>query len=322
MRFHILGLPHTKFTDEFSFCAYTQKARRLRDMLRELNHDVFTYEGDGWGDGVRMPDANPEDLNWVRFNERCIEELGPKSQPGDFICVTYGNCQRPVIEAYRHLTAVETGVGYSGLCTDFRVFESYAWMHAVYAGRAGDAMNADGEWYDTVIPNAYHEYEFTQGRGDGDYLLYIGRNTARKGVDVARKVADRVGMKLVTVGPGFDRVVGPEERNELMGSAVATLVPTQYIAPFEGVHVESMLTGTPVLTTDWGVFTETVENGVNGYRCRNLRDFVFGVNFAKRMDRERIRSDALSRYSTRKVKYMYDDYFRRLNGLRTGGWDA
>ena len=42
------------------------------------------------------------------------------------------------------------------------------------------------------------------------------------------------------------------KRAELYGGAIATFVPTTYIEPFGAVAIESRMTGTPAITTDWG----------------------------------------------------------------------
>ena len=47
MRFHILGMPHTKTVDWWGTCAYTQKILKLCSMLHKLGHEVFHYGTEG-----------------------------------------------------------------------------------------------------------------------------------------------------------------------------------------------------------------------------------------------------------------------------------
>jgi glycosyltransferase involved in cell wall biosynthesis len=116
--------------------------------------------------------------------------------------------------------------------------------------------------------------------------------------------------------------LGPEQRDRFLGGAEAVLVPTQYIEPFGGVAVEAQLCGTPVITTDWGAFTETVRHGETGYRCRTMDDFVWATTNAPLLDRRAIRRWASENYSMERVGRMYDEYLRKLQDLYADGWYA
>ena len=56
---------------------------------------------------------------------------------------------------------------------------------------------------------------------------------------------------------------------------------TYYLEPFGNMIIEANLSGTPVITTDWGAFPEIVTNGKTGYR---LRDFKSLINAIKSID--------------------------------------
>ena len=99
-----------------------------------------------------------------------------------------------------------------------------------------------------------------------------------------------------------------------MGGAIATFVPTEYLEPFAGTHIESMLCGTPPITTDFGVFPQTIPNALNGvvgFRCNTLEDFVDAGRKAALVDRF-----AVQRYGTRylmeRVRFEFQKWFDDL----------
>jgi glycosyltransferase involved in cell wall biosynthesis len=168
---------------------------------------------------------------------------------------------------------------------------------------------------------------FPAGNGDGNYYFYIGRIIDRKGYRIAQEVCERLGKRLILAGPGegtgygeFIGNVGPEQRAELMGGAIALFAPTLYIEPFGNIAVEAQTCGTPTITTDWGAFVETNINGVTGYRCRTLADFVRAAEDVKSLDRAAIRQQAIEKYSLATVGKMYEEYFERLLTLWDDGW--
>jgi glycosyltransferase involved in cell wall biosynthesis len=112
---------------------------------------------------------------------------------------------------------------------------------------------------------------------------------------------------------------GPKVRAHLMAGAKAVFVPTLYVEPFGNVHVEAMVCGTPVITTDWGVFSETVQHGVTGFRCRTHDEFLAAARRAPQLDRKGIRDYAISRFSLETVGQLYEAYFERLNAERRAG---
>lgn len=347
MRFHVVSLPHTQVTKEFSGCAYTEKVRRFCIMMTNLGHEVYLYAGEQ----VEAPvtklitciseerraqavgnshytqasfDTNA--LHWRIFNTNVIRLMQRDLEPQDFICLIGGTAHKEIADKYPNHLSVEFGVGYGGVFSKYRVFESYAWMHSIYAGWK-NPTTVDGQFFDTVIPGYLEPEMFPLGDGDGDYYLYIGRMIERKGYNIAQEVCQRLGKRLILAGPGeakgygeFVGSVGPEQRAELMGGAIAIFAPTLYIEPFGNVVIESQACGTPTITTDWGAFTETNINGFTGYRCRTLKDFIEAAEKVKTLDRAKIRQHTIENYSLDVIAKRYEDYFLRLSTLWEDGW--
>jgi len=280
---------------------------------------------------------------WSRMNERAKNAIDARAQTGDYLLLIAGWAQKPIADGLsivqqRQVLPLEWGVGYEGIFSEFCAFESYAWMHHVY----GRQQWATGRFYDAVIPNFFDPDDFHLAP-KSDYLLFVGRLVQRKGPHVAAQIADRLGMRLLVAGPGCAKheagrittvdgmeIVGPveyvgevdsTERAELMAAARALIAPTLYIEPFGGVTIEAMLSGTPVVATDFGAFTETVTPQV-GRRFRTLAQGVTETEEVLGLDPGMIRAHALERYSLAAVGRCYDAWFAQLNGLWGPGWDA
>jgi glycosyltransferase involved in cell wall biosynthesis len=248
----------------------------------------------------------------------------------DFICVTGAACAQSLLDKYPSNLKVEHAVAYNGIAQNtWKVFESYAWMHTTYGARNGS--DSDGQNYDEVI---YPSSDVPRKRKlsaivSGDpYVLYLGRMTERKGVQEACEAAQRADIRLVLAGEGELRPsygeylgpVGPKQRDELLSNAKALLAPSRYIEPGIHVAIEAQMFGTPVISTDWGAFTEFVVHGFSGFRCRTLAEFVAGINTADKLDRDAIRERAISLYSMKTISKQYESYFERLLTLKGQGW--
>lgn len=360
MRLHLVGFPHTRVDPKFSTCAYTQKIAKFARMGWD-DLIVYATEGSDVGDATLVPCLTedqriatfgrdnfkkppewPTDEQWSAFNSRAAIEVANRSQPGDLLLLQGGWSQHVISEANPHLIACEPGVGYEGIFTPFCAFESYAWQHFIYGKR-----NLDGRWFDAVIPNYFDVDEFPivnqSGGQDGEYLLFVGRVVQRKGLQAAMDIATAAKMPLKVAGPGPTKwrkgkhvtapevtikgcveylgVLGVKERNEVMAKAAAVLVPTVYVEPFGGVAVEAMFSGTPVIATDWGAFTETVVPGT-GYRFRTLQQAADAVRDVKAgcLESGVIRSHAEDNYSLNAVKPQFEEWFDGLNSLNRKGW--
>jgi glycosyltransferase involved in cell wall biosynthesis len=353
MRFHVVGLPHTSVTEAFTACAFTERVRKFCGMMTGLGHEVFLYAGPESEAKVaeHIPCISEADRravvgdrhfihasfdwrlpHWCAFNARAIEAIKQRAQPRDFICVIGGRAHQPIADAFPGMMTVEFSIGYGGNFAEYRVWESYAWMHTCYGAQRGDRNpnGIDGRWFDAVIPGSFDPADFPVSTGARDYHLFIGRLTERKGFSIAVEACKRLGKRLIIAGQGdppeygeYVGVVGPEERGRLMSGAAAVWVPTIYIEPFGNVAVEAQLCGTPVISTDWGAMTETVIEGMTGYRCRTLAEFI---DAARTLDQlapaDVIRKYAVGRYSTAVVARQYDRHFRRLSTLWDDGWYA
>lgn len=361
MRFHIPAIPHTVTSNRFNSCAYTQKVRKLCRMLTNLGHEVYHYGCEGSevvctedvpvvSDAYRQqfyPDEGIQERQFSfhtddeyhrTFHQRTAEAIRQRMGERDLLLCPWGWGHKPIVEHLspfirKTIIPVESGIGYEDTFADFRVFESYAWMHYIY----GKEKTVNGNWYDAVIPNYFDPDEFTFNPDKEDFFLYLGRLVNRKGIDVAVQMTERIGAKLVIAGQGtlkseqdgldikgdhveFVGYADVEKRRDLLSRAKCLLAPTYYIEPFCGVSIEAQLSGTPVICTDWGVFNENVLHGITGYRCRTLEQFVWAGRNIGHIDNYACHEWASQNYSMQRVALMYQEYFNMLYGLWGEGW--
>jgi glycosyltransferase involved in cell wall biosynthesis len=296
--------------DEFIQCISEE------ERITCLNGNFYTSASFDWN----LP-------HWQKFNLNVIKNIEQRLEHKDFICLISGYAAKPIADAFPSELSVEFGIGYGGSFASYKVFESYAWMHACYGSKVTDPHALDGKFFDTVIPSYIDVDDFPLQEQASDYYLYIGRLIERKGYQIAVDVCRHLGKKLLIAGngapPEYGEYIGPvgaEERARLMGGAIATFVPTLYVEPFGTVAVEAMACGSPVITTDWGAFTETVIDGITGYRCHTFEEFIDAAENVKLLDRKYISNYSKNRYGLDSVGLMYENYFNRLLKLWENGW--
>ena len=352
MRFHILGMSHSKTRKDYSADAFSQKCRLLCKLLTDRGHTVYHYGTEGsdpvctenvpvvskqvfdevhggydWKrDGFLI---NTENRAYKDFIENSVREIRRRAQPRDFLLCTFGTGHKPIADALPDLIVCEPGIGYEFSFAPHRVFESYPMMNYVY-GRENKLLSPS--LYDAVIPNYYDLDDYIFSEHKQDYFFFIGRPTPLKGLEIAIKCVEHAGAELIVAGQGeppfkSDRmrhvgVVSIEQRAVLMSGARATFVPTYYIEPFGSTVIESLLCGTPVIATDLGAFSDTVVHGKVGYRCRTLEQFHWATQNIGNISPRECRRYAEANYSLERVGAMYDEYFDMLHRLYTddAGW--
>jgi len=80
------------------------------------------------------------------------------------------------------------------------------------------------------------------------------------------------------------------------------------------------LCGTPLIAVDYGAFTETIVDGVTGFRCHTLQDWIDAIYAVGDLDRQVVAATARSRYSLEACGAKYDKIFKAINDLNHAGW--
>jgi glycosyltransferase involved in cell wall biosynthesis len=299
-----------------------------------LSRDDYnkTYGDHDFRSNLFKYDINDE--AYRTFNENAIREINARKQPGDILLAFWGCGHEAICKgAGEGLKVVEPGIGYpQGHFADYKIFESYAMYHAfMKTDRVGHCVGLDLWSKEAVIPNYFSLDDFVDQvvprENRGDYFLFVGRIGVAKGLDHAVRMTERLGVRLIVAGqnaeeglreanvfppPAHVEVIGHvdvEKRKVLMANAKAVVCMSMFAEPFCGVHVEAMMSGTPVITGDWGAFTECNVHGVTGFRCRTLDQMIEAGRRIHEIDPNVCRKWAVDNFSTDRVAQMYEAFF-------------
>jgi glycosyltransferase involved in cell wall biosynthesis len=187
----------------------------------------------------------------------------------------------------------------------------------------------------TTIYNAapFDKYDLKPTTDTDAPLVFLGRIEEIKGVREAILVAQKTGRRLVIAGnvpeegktyfetevrPHLDDRIeygGPvddRQKNELLGTAAALLMPIQWNEPFGIVMAEAMACGTPVIGLARGAVPEVVEQGVTGFCCSSVEEMVLSVGKLSTINRRNVKSRASENFS---AQAMVDKYVQLYNHI-------
>ncbi len=166
-------------------------------------------------------------------------------------------------------------------------------------------------------------------------LAFLGRISIEKRVDRAIEIAKRAGLPLriaAKVDPSdrgyyenviapllnhplieFIGEIGPDEKNDFLGDALALLFPIDWPEPFGLVMIEAMACGTPVIAFRGGSVAEVVENGVSGFIVDSIDEAVDAVARIEEIDRGECRAWFEKKFDAGR---MVDDYLEVYERVR------
>ena len=331
-------------------CTEFIQTHSLRDIRKDYGDGDNRFDiGYNWHRADFRHDFNEiRKPSTIKFYKKCVSEIQKRKKPDDFLLLSQGFYHKPIADEIKLFLTCEPGIGYRGSYARFRAFESSYIQNFAY-GSENPRQCINGKYYDRVIPNYFDPSDILYSADKQDYYLFIGRIIRRKGLNTAVKACNALGRKLIIAGqsasidsrgylisstdPGFNIAPGTweyigfadiEKRKELMAHALATFTPTEYLECFAGVHIESMLSGTPVITTNFGVFPETIPDNLNGkvgFRCNTLQDFIDAAQKVIYCDHYEIRKYA-DRFLMQNIALEFDRWFRDLYQLYLSAKDS
>jgi glycosyltransferase involved in cell wall biosynthesis len=187
--------------------------------------------------------------------------------------------------------------------------------------------------------------EFTFNAEVGGYLAFLGRISPDKGLDIAIRVARRVGVPLLIAarmplpqlqdpnvradwecwenevqplleGKQVELLgqLGGKDKDDFLRNAAALLFPIRWPEPFGLVMIEALACGTPALALRRGSVSEVIEDGVTGFVRDTEDELVEVVARVTELDRGRCRREAERCFSPSAMADAYGPVYQNLVG--------
>jgi len=345
MIFHVLSVPMYPTKKEITLSPFVQKVYKFCKQFTEMGHTVYHYglpESDvpctKHFDVLSMEThyESYQGMHWKKylssdittkahheFNERSAKLIKKnRESKNDIVLAFWGIGNQVACEHLNDFIVVEPSIGYDTMFAKNRVFETYTHMHTMLA-KYGEFYP---KWSDAVIPPGFEFQDFTFNDKKSDYLLFMGRMIDCKGLVIAQSLSQHTQIPIKFVGPHnmgnsldkscklseFIESVSFEERAELLSNAKALIMPSLYSEPCGWAMIEAFISGTPVISTDWGGMSEYNLHGVTGFRCRSANEFFHAAKNIQSIDPKTCHEYAKANFTLEYVSMLYQNYFSFL----------
>ncbi|QXV67509.1 glycosyltransferase family 4 protein [Mucilaginibacter achroorhodeus] len=164
-------------------------------------------------------------------------------------------------------------------------------------------------------------------------FVFLGRIEPIKGPHIAVEIAQATGKKLILAGnvptehrTYFETMIKPFlgdqiqyvgavndlQKNELLGKAMALLMPILWNEPFGIVMIEAMACGTPVVALNRGAVPEVVISGLTGFIGDTMNELIKKISLLNSIDRKAVRATVENRFSSEIIASNYLDLYEQL----------
>jgi len=175
---------------------------------------------------------------------------------------------------------------------------------------------------------------FKPGKGNRNYLAFLGRVSPEKGLENAIAIATAAGLPL-KVAAKIDKAdveyyeenirelfehplveyigeINEKQKEKFLGNAMALLFPINWEEPFGMVLIEAMACGTPVIAFRRGSVPEIIEDGKNGFIVSTKKQAIKAVDQLHRIDRKKVRQLFEEKFSSIRMANDYLKIYKKL----------
>ncbi len=217
------------------------------------------------------------------------------------------------------------------------IFSTYRQANYISISESQRSFLPDLNWVGTVH-HAIDVNRFPFHSNPGEYLAFVGRMSPEKRPDRAIKIARKAGIPLkiaakidATERPYFESVIKPmldhplieyvgvlneEEKSELIGKAMALLLPIKWPEPFGIVFIEALACGTPVLTCPYGAVPEILEDGVTGFIRETDDELVEAIGHLGEISRGGCREYVRRKFDIQRMAMKYLNVYSKVQQRR------
>jgi glycosyltransferase involved in cell wall biosynthesis len=308
----------------------------LTEGLVARGHDVTLFATGDSTTGARLEALFPrgywhDETMWPWEMYELLNLAAAVERAREFDIIHYEAGYYPMSLAFTRLssTPVVQTLHHAPSASEVRLWRRYPEAPFIAVSQE-QARLLEGLNVAAVVLHSVDTSRFAFQERPDDYLLFLGRFTAGKGVLQAIEVARRSGMRLLLAAADCDYYrehVAPlvdgrqivyvgeadfDAKVRLYGGARALLYPVQAGEPFGLVLAEAMACGTPVAALNRGAVTEVVDPGLTGFIFDDVEQMASGLPDVFALDRRSVHQHAVARFG---VDRMVDEYvaaYRRI----------
>ncbi|MCA6572934.1 MAG: glycosyltransferase [Pseudanabaena sp.] len=193
---------------------------------------------------------------------------------------------------------------------------------------------AGGTWQTIYNCVDLEKYTFQANVNPDAPLVFLSRIERIKGAHTAIAIAQKTGKRLIIAGnhsdtgeegkywreevePHLDNrqieyigTVNDEQKNNLLGQALAMVVPIEWEEPFGIVFAEALACGTPVISCPRGALPEIIRQEIDGYLIETIDEACLAVHNISKINRHNCRQRVENKFSNSIITKQYEQIYK------------
>jgi len=301
----------------------SDRLNELRYIATQELKTTGVFEGDLANTGTSL---------FIEFHAKLLKAVeNSGANNSDIYLHHFGWPHKELGNIYPKAIHVEPGIGYPDTFAPYRIFESKAWLDQVTGKK-----NQMPQYGDFVVPNHFDETYWTYDPNvEKQSVAYMGRIYDQKGCQIFGMLSVHFDVPFIMAEQDDKAYINTllskhknlsyvgslkgTERVEFLQKAKVMVLATQYFEPFGGAIIEGAMCGAYPVTSDFGVFPETISG--MGSTCRTFKDYLRGVSVGLESEnQEMISTFYRTLYGMKAVSNKYQYVLDKIAKMHKYGW--